>query len=467
MDSIGFVGHLTLQQRWYKPMWMIALLLCCFGISILSVRYDQFGTPVQTIKYLPIKVTDQIRSSNYTTDTITVVHESHLNTKQPTSIQNLLNRSGWQLNSTISSALRQLSLGYYRNPADIKKKSSSRPIPHGLKKLRPLIFKHVPEFLPDYKNPCYQTAGTNSKMICLPYFFLLGNPKCGTTDIFARINGHPDIFGKFKEMHWWTRTSKSTRMQDLQIYSSKFILKGIIAARRSATGSAETAIVGDGSASTFWDNEGWETFYPQHYESGPPYVAADLIHHFLPSAKLIVSFRDPTARLYSGYLFFNRPGKPGKPTGVKTSPEDFHKRVVAELEIFNNCTSHRSIRSCVYTQHKYLSRVRVSLYIVPLLDWLRVYPREQLYIIKLEEWHQQCNRILAEVYHFLEIRKLSVNKIDEICSQEIKNEYHQKTNSGPMLNSTREILRNFYRPYVLELASVLNDTRFLWDYLES
>ncbi|XP_071826928.1 carbohydrate sulfotransferase 15-like [Apostichopus japonicus] len=302
MDSTGFVGHLSLQQRWYKPVWMIALLLCCFGLSILSVRND------------------------------------------------------WQLNSTISSALRLLSLGYYRNPADIKKKSSSRPIPHGLKKLRPLIFKHVPKFLPDYKNPCYQTARTNSNMICLPYFFLLGNPKCGTTDIFARISGHPDIFGKKKEMHWWTRTSKSTHMQDLQIYSSRFFLEGIIEAQSSATGTAETAIVGDGSASTFWDNEGWETFYPQHYESGPPYVTADLIHHFLPRAKLIVSFRDPTARLYSGYLFFNRPGLAGR----KKSPEDFHKRVVAELEIFNNCTSHRSIRSCVYTEHKYHS-VKIDL----------------------------------------------------------------------------------------------------------
>lgn len=47
---------------------------------------------------------------------------------------------------------------------------------------------------------------SNEVLRCLPYFFLIGQPKCATTDIFHRINSHPDVAEPLlKGPNWWTR----------------------------------------------------------------------------------------------------------------------------------------------------------------------------------------------------------------------------------------------------------------------
>lgn len=41
---------------------------------------------------------------------------------------------------------------------------------------------------------------------CLPYFYIIGQPKCGTTDLYDRLRLHPDVrVTALKEPHWWTR----------------------------------------------------------------------------------------------------------------------------------------------------------------------------------------------------------------------------------------------------------------------
>lgn len=72
-----------------------------------------------------------------------------------------------------------------------------------------------PNFLEDYKNPCWQEAVEDSdsikyEMRCLPYFYLIGADKCGTTDLFLRLLKHPEILKInayfHKETMWWAWT---------------------------------------------------------------------------------------------------------------------------------------------------------------------------------------------------------------------------------------------------------------------
>jgi hypothetical protein len=43
-------------------------------------------------------------------------------------------------------------------------------------------------------------------LACLPYAYILGQPKCGTTDLFDRLRRHPDIrMPRQKEVRWFTR----------------------------------------------------------------------------------------------------------------------------------------------------------------------------------------------------------------------------------------------------------------------
>ena len=77
------------------------------------------------------------------------------------------------------------------------------------------VFSEIPAtgFLSEFKNPCwkyritqnpgiprslediYESNGDEQKisLACLPYAYILGQPKCGTSDLFERLKKHPDI----------------------------------------------------------------------------------------------------------------------------------------------------------------------------------------------------------------------------------------------------------------------------------
>ena len=76
------------------------------------------------------------------------------------------------------------------------------------------VFDELPSsgFLHGFKNPCWKySAALNPKLpatlndlypdereepvslACLPYAYVLGQPKCGTSDLFERLKRHPDI----------------------------------------------------------------------------------------------------------------------------------------------------------------------------------------------------------------------------------------------------------------------------------
>ena len=45
----------------------------------------------------------------------------------------------------------------------------------------------------------------------------------------------------------------------------------------------------------------------------------------------------------------------------------------------------------------------MGLYGVFIEDWLRVFPRDQLKVIRLEDWHYNCTGMLPEIYDFLDL----------------------------------------------------------------
>ena len=103
------------------------------------------------------------------------------------------------------------------------------------------LFQSPPKVIAEYRNPCWYEPLNSSysytqqhewgltfkqhkqnikplfnyrlhfysqpwRMRCLPYFYLIGQPKSGTTDLFYKLQRHPKIsMGLIKEPHWWTR----------------------------------------------------------------------------------------------------------------------------------------------------------------------------------------------------------------------------------------------------------------------
>ncbi len=91
-----------------------------------------------------------------------------------------------------------------------------------------------PTFLKDYKNPCWlQTLsrGANSgvgKLRCLPYVYILGVEKCGTTELYDKLTLHPQVAkGKLKEPIWWCQRRFGYRVtggqpQSVESYLNNF-----------------------------------------------------------------------------------------------------------------------------------------------------------------------------------------------------------------------------------------------------
>lgn len=55
----------------------------------------------------------------------------------------------------------------------------------------PGIFGDIPSFHPSFKSPCFQTVQDGFQ--CLPYGFIIGFPKCATSDLWERLQLHPQV----------------------------------------------------------------------------------------------------------------------------------------------------------------------------------------------------------------------------------------------------------------------------------
>ncbi|CAB1344023.1 unnamed protein product, partial [Coregonus sp. 'balchen'] len=140
--------------------------------------------------------------------------------------------------------------------------------------------------------------------------------------------------------------------------------------------------------------------------------------------------------LYSDYLFFGITNK---------SAEDFQEKVSESLQLFEGCLTEYTMRSCVYNttlNNAMPVRLQVGLYIVYILDWLTVYSREQILVLRLEDHASNRKYTMHKVFDFLNLADKSL---------------------GPMLPVTKEILRDFYTPFNEKLAKVLRNDTFRWD----
>ncbi|XP_033108195.1 carbohydrate sulfotransferase 15-like [Anneissia japonica] len=231
---------------------------------------------------------------------------------------------------------------------------------------------------------------------------------------------------------------------------------------------------GDGSASTFWDFKIWNELFPNESEV-PRETHANLIHNIQPDAKIVVIFRNPTDRLYSDYYYINR--------GQNISPMMFHRCSIEAITIFNNCLQNHKLRTCAYSKKKNVSmrkkdvglslnddektlskcpnvRLNVGLYDVFTQDWLNVFPRDQLFFMTTEDWNSNCVEYLKRIYMFLGLDIQSDDDRRKVCQNEHANTGKKKP---PMLDESRELLDEFYRPHMRILSNLLNHTKYSWN----
>lgn len=317
------------------------------------------------------------------------------------------------------------------------------------------------DFMDAFKNPCWISRRTH-RLDCLPYFYLAGMPKCGTTDIWMKLIQHPQIWKCSKEPHWWGKIridrfgGKTSLTSSVTSYYERWgnMMQKVVTKR--GEDYASDVIFGDGSASTFWYNRYWRKFHPNATKC-PTFAIPSLIHSMQPEAKIIVAFRNPIDRLFSDYLYFSK--------GMVSS-KGFHEAVSSGIEEFRRCISDSGdLRTCVYKPDPNLEtssvRLRLGLYSVYLEDWLEHFKPNQLMIVKTEEWSENCPEMLTKLHRFLDLDDVTAYAKAVICNRERLN-VGKKKNMAVLLPETVQLLREFYSPFNERLVAIFGDDNFTW-----
>ncbi|KAK0058002.1 carbohydrate sulfotransferase 15 [Biomphalaria pfeifferi] len=334
-----------------------------------------------------------------------------------------------------------------------------------------------PTFLKNYKNPCwYEQIGntSNRTLKCLPYFYVIGVDKCGTTDFWHRLTKHPDIETPDgvlnKETHWWSWRRfgfdiwiENKPIEHFDSYLKYFERPAREMEKRTHLNNSQPCplITGEGSPTMFWDFTGWDKI-PQNSgrSAETALLTPDCIKHVTPQAKLIVLFRDPTRRVYSDYLFLDH-----FRSYHNTSVQSFHQHVLRAIDMLQACFSRHTELFCLYSKQLHMNipvRLVVGMYDVFLDKWLKVFPTEQILIIRNEDYSKFTLNYLNTTFNFLGLKPLSQSKLEEVEKLSRQHETKKVKDYGQMMNATKAILDKFYLPYNQQLAKRLNDSKYMW-----
>eukprot|EP00116_Pleurobrachia_bachei_P003861 sb/3464123/ len=326
-------------------------------------------------------------------------------------------------------------------------------------------------FTKSLHNCCYSSElrKAQGKFRCLPSVFVIGMNKCGSTDLCDKLTAtHPllEYPGFEKEYQYWARArlgraTKHTKEAYQQGYGSREMFGSYLdrVGGERVEGRRDVRLL-DGSQTISYDILDWETRHQVNYTN------ANILHSILPSAKIIMILRNPVDRLYSGYNYFNRYQYSGNTTWFGT-PEIFHKEVVKEIGRWDTCMWFtKSLHNCCYSselrkaQVNPILRLPLGVYICFVKPWLELFG-SNFYLVSFDKYRTDQTGTLLEIFRFLDLPLPAVSTVKTIISEgKIEN---KGDSYAPMLNKTRELLSEFYRPYNKMLCDLTGDTDFLFE----
>merc|ERR1712228_1158574 len=115
----------------------------------------------------------------------------------------------------------------------------------------------------------------------------------------------------------------------------------------------------------------------------------------------------------------------------------------------------------LYSTHPTSSpRITRGCYVFYLLEWMRYYDRENLFLITMDEFTNNSRKTLNDISKFLGIREIDSNFI---LDEGQKNDRHFVPDEHKiMLPETKEVLDAFYRPYNVLLSQLLHSDKWLF-----
>lgn len=198
-------------------------------------------------------------------------------------------------------------------------------------------------------------------------FLIVGTQKGGTTALASFLGQHPQIFmPQTKEVHFFDRTCEyldtSTGLPRYNAYHARFK----VARSHQLWGEATPIYM----------------FLP---------VAAARIHDYHPGIKLIFLLRNPVERAFSQYKMERGRNWERWPFALAAALEFPRVRLL--------CGDPDNARDAIRV-HTYLSR---GFYSHQIERFLRQFPRENCLFLKSEELLAEHDRVLRQVFNFLQV----------------------------------------------------------------
>jgi len=243
----------------------------------------------------------------------------------------------------------------------------------------------------------------------LPDFLIIGAQRCGTTSLYEYLNSHPNVIpASQKEIHFFDYNFN----KGISWYKSQFRSGGIT-----------------GEASPYY------IFHPH---------SSSRIAKFLPKVKLIILLRNPVDRAYSHYHHEVRIGKEN--LSFEEAIQEEKTRLSGELDKMINDESYFSFNHQHFT---YLARGK---YVIQLKSWFEKFSKEQIFILESEIFFKEPNKILKQVFEFLNLPQKS----------DIATKIFEKGSYVPINKDTRKNLVDYFKPHNKRLYQFLG-REFGWD----
>ncbi len=312
---------------------------------------------------------------------------------------------------------------------------------------------------------------------CLPKVFLAGFPKCGSTFVHDFLISHPHVSRSvIKEPHLWDRVPASYR--GFETLTAYFALYMYNFSPRLDIENSRTQVAVDASPHTV---NKWPRF-PGDDSRTNICLLPVVLPALIPKLRFIIVMRNPVDATYSMFWFSctNRNGTVPKEL-LDHGPDIFHDRVVTKINTFKQCLESYPIAKCAFdpirnesqsnTQHKGetqycgTARMDVYMYYIHIAKWLAVYPRKRFMFLTLEELSGKYARsVHRPLWKFIGVNpryKLAPH-FSKPSNEQQKVDYHHDPHLM-MRQDTRDILEDFFEPFNMRLAHLLNNTKFLWN----
>ena len=263
--------------------------------------------------------------------------------------------------------------------------------------------------------------GLTKKFRILPNFIIIGAAKCGTTSLYDYLIQHKNVLpALWKELYFFDRYYP----RGIDWYKANFCFK-----------------------STKLFNE---VIHHSSYitgESTPTYIhhplAANRIHKTMPNTKIIVLLRNPIDRAYSQYHMEKKLGYETLSFSEALKMED--QRLLGEKE--------KMIADENYFSYNWetFSYLKGGHYAEFLKKWFEYFPKENILILKTEDFNENPSKIFHQVLEFL-----------NLPSQDVSYKKVNVGNYNQMDPVIRNELKDYFKPINEKLYNLINRD-FSWD----